>query len=69
MSCHYPFRLTTWLAISAVAAFVALTPVVHAQIAQQAALSGSAKADGAPADNAGGPGHGTRAPPEEPLTS
>jgi lysophospholipase L1-like esterase len=49
MSCHYPFRLTTWLAISAVAAFVALTPVVHAQIAQQAALSGGAKADGAKA--------------------
>src|ERR1700675_1582537 len=49
MSCHYPFRLTTWLTISAVAAFVALTPVVHAQIAQQAALSGSAKADGAKA--------------------
>jgi lysophospholipase L1-like esterase len=49
MSCHCPFRLTTWLTISAVAAFVALTPVVHAQIAQQAALSGSAKADGAKA--------------------
>src|SRR5258708_5549485 len=49
MSCHYPFRLTTWLTIFAVAAFVALTPAVHAQIAQQAALSGSAKADGAKA--------------------
>jgi lysophospholipase L1-like esterase len=52
MSCHYPFRRTTWLTIAAVAALVALTPVVHAQIAQQAALSDSAKADRAKADSA-----------------
>ncbi len=47
MSRHYPFRLTTF----ATAALMLLTPacgsLVHAQVAQQAALSNNAKAEAA----------------------
>ena len=56
MSSHYPFCRHTWLAVSAVAAFVALTPLsvlpLHAQVAQQAALSDHAKSESAKSDSA-----------------
>jgi lysophospholipase L1-like esterase len=56
MSSHYPFCRHTWLAVSAVAAFVALTPLsvlpLHAQVAQQAALSDRAKSESAKSDSA-----------------
>ena len=42
MSSHHPFRRTAWLAV---AAFVALAPLAHAQVAQQAALSDKVKVD------------------------
>jgi lysophospholipase L1-like esterase len=52
MSSYDPFFRNTWLAIAAVAASMALTPVVHAQIAQQATLSDSAKAEAAKSEAA-----------------
>src|SRR5258708_39192238 len=52
MSSYDPVCRNTWLTVAAVAAFVALTPMVYAQTAQQAALSGSAKAEAAKSEAA-----------------
>src|SRR5258708_7332171 len=52
MSSYDPFCRNTWLTVAAVAAFVALTPMVYAQTAQQAALSGSAEAEAAKSEAA-----------------
>ena len=49
MSCHHPFRLTTWLAAVATAGVALLTPPcvapLRAQAAQQATLSDKAKTE------------------------